>query len=792
MTKSLSGANVTNIAATLQDADILVEMSGISKQWSTKTRGGYETRIVGVSALRQAINPLGGIATRSDFSVTIQQETPTQFIQDQDADNEDVDVSLQYGADAKIPLIKGKLDRWELSRGLLILHCIANTQLINKKLPIQQINSTEFSTFLIPQENDGAWIPVTIGSHATARGLLIDKTADAQKVKFNAAVSGHEGVGALRQGKAWLSGIREIVDVLTSLSVVTAGHLLFASGTNAADGFVELTLRTVPIRVSKDAADITGPGSVTNEGNAIDEDLATFARAQNLCADGGRRSILLHMILRDLPLPENVIVLDDALYLLADIDRTEGGNITVAVQERCEVAIEIDAANIPAASGGGDASPNWRNITPVATIADLIPDGSTSFDNLNTLAQAEEATSLDTSEYASRIGVDLDNDGTAEALPVVRLGGRTITLHYRQARDDGSGNPDPHTLDIQEFRLRIDMRAEALTQNYAGDLDGYDDDGGGTYTGTGSELIENPADVVWFVLAELLGISGINTTAFAAARSDLGSYVIAGQVIDLVDAAGPLEQIAKQGKLKLFTDFNDDWSVKAFDIPAGEDASLVQESGDFQTQDGVAEGEILSITQSSLDELYNQFEILYDWNQATGLFDSTLVLDETTSGPIGDWLTESQSRYNLTRKLTIGARWIRGANSARSYGIHLIHQLADRKRIVEWQTSWNEAEREIGDLARLTHIGVMKAEDTTVYSGYTTSTVPGVAPFTTIKSGFVDPDTSATIKAGAKVQLFQGRHRYEIFDIETLPMDGLIKFTGRQADISRSPLSEPF
>ena len=48
------------------------------------------------------------------------------------------------------------------------------------------------------------------------------------------------------------------------------------------------------------------------------------------------------------------------------------------------------------------------------------------------------------------------------------------------------------------------------------------------------------------------------------------------------------------------------------------------------------------------------------------------------------------------------------------------------------------------------------------------------------------------IKAGAKVELNEGRHQYEINTIETVPFEGKIRFQGRQVDFSRSPLSEPF
>ena len=204
-------------------------------------------------------------------------------------------------------------------------------------------------------------------------------------------------------------------------------------------------------------------------------------------------------------------------------------------------------------------------------------------------------------------------------------------------------------------------------------------------------------------------------------------------------------------------------------------------------KDQAITNEIQSLTQSPLNDLYNQFELLYNWNPATGAFDGRLAVDETTSGPLGSWLTESQSRYNVTRKLVTEARWIRVATVAQSYVNYLIYQYADRKRIVVFQTSFNTVDLELGDFVRLTHPDVQAGEDTTIFAGYRAG-----SPLATITAGYIDPDTSATIKAGAKVELAEGRHRYEITSIETRPLEGRILYTARQADVSRSPLSEPF
>ena len=774
MTKTLSGANTTNIAATMQDPDILVEMSGISKKWSTKTRATYETRILDISPIVQSVNPMGGIASMSDFTVTIQQEATTQFIQDLDADNETVDVYLQYGADAKIKLITGKLDRWEYAQGELTLHCISNTELVGKLLPLEQINDDLGFAPNTPPHNVGKWTPLTIGTHDRAFGYLVDKTPGSEKIKFNAAVTSHDGIDGSTEAWVYFNSAKEFVKIVDTLTDNTAGHAQV--GTDGF-GYIQLTLTTIPI--TGEEQDFTAINSGAR--NAVwmrDNDFSTYGEARAIAAFGTDEEVWWQMRLREFPFPESVSIRDDELYILIDIDRTDssggGADVTpapinpgAATAEVCEAAIELieDTFNVTAAQ-----------------VTTVLADAESAFDNINELDDAETDLVFDTSSYAAAIGIDLTGNGTKETLPVSRLSGRNLTLRYIQEWQTGGGQPS--SLKIYEMRLRIDMDAPVQTQEYYAAVEGYNDDSGGTYTGSASVVIENPADVVWFILDQLLGVSAITTASFTTARTALGSLTLAGQLFNRTDARVVLDEICRQSRLKLYLDLDDQWTVKAFTIPDAADRELKQASGDFITEDGT-EGEIVSVTQTSMDELYNQFEILYAWNQATKSFEKKLTLDETTSGNVGDVLTESQSRYGITRKLTVNASWLRTDAAALSHGVHLVQQHAERKRLVTWRTAYNAADLEIGDMIALTHNDMKVVEDTTVFSGYRDTGL------TTITSGFTDPDTAATILAGAKVQLFEGRHRYEIYEVETVPMEGAILFRGRQADISFANLSDP-
>lgn len=778
--KTLSANNQTNIAAAFQDPIIEVEMPNISKQWSSRTKATYETRIISISSILQRVNPLGGLAEQADFSISIEQETPTQFIQDEEVDNEDVDVYIQYGTDAQIKLISGRLDRWEFSGGILTLHCIANLSLRGKLLPIEQITAENFSSFRVPDDSLGHWVPLTFGRHNRAKGILIDQTIgtgahDGRKVKFNSAVAGQDAINDLTSGLVWAEPIKTYGQMVTISGDFTAdsdGHCTIevGAGSNTESiGLVAFVLDILPSIAEGD----TG---MDDPEQAIDEDFETYASATDIAGAGATATTYLRMRLPDLGFPSTVRLSPGDVFgtptyatlsLLIDCERDPAINAGARTLETLDAAIEIVEGTYP-----GDA----------ALIEDVLADGETDRDNLYELTDDINDIQFSITDYQLVIGVDTDDDGSKDQIPIANFSGRYVSIRYTEE----DLNPSSETLIINEVRLHMVAVQDALYAPIYADLIGYEDDAGGTYTGAANGVIENPADLLWFVFAELLAISDLTTASFSAARSALGGYAVAGQVLEITDASVVLDRIAREGKLKLYIDLDDQFAVNAFTLAGTADDTLVQEDGDFVTEDGHAEGEILSITQTPLEELYNQFDILYAWSEARGAYDGLLTLDENTDGPIGDWLTESQSRYNETRKMTVELNWIRTEEQALSYGIYLTYMLADRKREVEWQTSWNCVDHEIGDRIRLTHVDVQACEDTTVYAGYRDG-----SPLTTIKAAHVDPDTSAVIKAGAKVELHEGRHQYEIHTIETMPLEGKIRFKGRQVDFSRAPLSEP-
>jgi hypothetical protein len=266
----------------------------------------------------------------------------------------------------------------------------------------------------------------------------------------------------------------------------------------------------------------------------------------------------------------------------------------------------------------------------------------------------------------------------------------------------------------------------------------------------------------------------------SAAQAILGDYVLAGQILTLTPVHEIIDEWSFYGRSITFFDYEDNFSAKVVTVPQdwSADKDLYQDWGDFVLD------EIGYITETSMDDVINQVDIRWKWDDGEGIFQEILEYNEGTDGPVGDWLQASQTEYGFTRKATIDCRWINDESTAISFAVHYIHQKAFVKKEVSFFTSVNGIDLEIGDLVRLHHHDIKQAEHSTIYAGYTHNT-GGIT-----KAGYIDPQTSAVYKAGANVQHFEGRHQYRIFDIETDPY-GVIKFQGQQADITRSPLPDP-
>ena len=140
-------------------------------------------------------------------------------------------------------------------------------------------------------------------------------------------------------------------------------------------------------------------------------------------------------------------------------------------------------------------------------------------------------------------------------------------------------------------------------------VDGLKDDGSGTYTGSANALIENPADLIRFLLFDdEIGLgestSIADLTTFTTARTDLGdtydlSFAVEGQTF----ATDLILKILRQTRLILAVNREGELWLK---YPRPPSATVDHNISEGYWKDEMS---IVSIGESSADEVLNDFEV---------------------------------------------------------------------------------------------------------------------------------------------------------------------------------------
>jgi len=614
------------------------------------------------------------------------------------------------------------VDKVSYAQGILRVDCINHTGIKAHQYPQTQVNATEYSTYNIPAENDGKWIPATFGAPYRPLGRLVDHGMDNRaKWTFNEAVTGHAAIGA-QNGQGWCQAAKDYLVVLAGerdTTGVTAGYI------ETKDSSKEL-FSTDIIKHPLTAEWKAGKG--TDAELSINQDTSDYAELVNPAAtspSGSDNGDLLRLRLPDFPYPHGYH--SHSTYFIGKIERFSGLNQGGRTLEHFDYGVEIvDGTQ-----------------TPDSALRPIITGADTDFNNVD---GADSETDIGWIPTPYQEAWSDDNDKGNLIFSTSRLGGRYMNILCWE--EEAAGAPD----DSQWFKIyyaaiRVQVWVPTNEANYHGDLVGFDDDGSGTYTGSANSLIETPCDLLYFLLVELWGQS-MNIAAVTAARTAYGSYILGGQLLDPIPAEKLLDELARNGKSYLFIDANGDWKHVVWEIPgATPDKTFDQNHGDFRTGGGLE----VSLDHSVSDELYNQFHILYEWDEGLGKYNKTESVDESSAAADGGaWLTNSQSNWNITRKLTVELPWVVDDDTADSYRIFLIYKHADRKRIVTAHMGFNALEMELADTVRFSHT-----------------------------------DLDETANGGSD------GHDYNIVSIEEDLMAGTITLVGFQADLPYTALTDP-
>jgi len=724
--KTLSAANQANINNRVQAPVIKIDLANQSKKWSYGVATGYDPIVSSISVISHTIDSYGGLGEYASFSFSIQKE-PTQIIQTDNLDNEPVTVNIAYGTDPDIPIIAGVIDDWKYSKDELTIKCISKLVLKGTKLPIQQINATNYSTFNIPDGQIGKWVPFTIGTPYRPIGLQGAFGANASaKYIFNAPVTGHIAIGVFpgvfSRFYLWNDSAKRWLEETNSTGVeggdLTAGYIGVRTDAQA------WTKNVQPLDAAWALGGASTGGSDSDPEKAINGSTSDFALLDNPAPDATTTGGNWTGTIPDLSFGSGHQI--STIYFKGKVQKEQALNHGTRTGEVFRFGIEVVPGTAP------DLDQKKA----------ILVDTETAFNNVDG-ADNDTDLALITLNYSDVLGDELG--GNSVTFPIEKLANLILFIECLEEDQAGAGD-ESDFFRIYEAGLNLLCNVAVFQyKQVSGELSGYDDDGSGTYTGSANSLIETPSDVIHFILGEVFGIAGFDTTSISTARIAFGTYIISGQILNLTSGEESIFDIMSNSRMSAWIDYEGNWKVKYWDLPgATPDKTFSQENVDF------ADEEIEFVGQSTSENVFNQFELLYGWNEAEGRFNDVLILNESTAGAIGTWLTDSQADYNITRKMTVEARWINDANTATSFGNYLIYRYADRKRIVRFKTAFNGFEMELLDRVKLNH------------------------------QEMTDTDESGG-----------GDHVYEIYSVETDIINGVITFEAMQADTSHAALTDP-
>ena len=268
----------------------------------------------------------------------------------------------------------------------------------------------------------------------------------------------------------------------------------------------------------------------------------------------------------------------------------------------------------------------------------------------------------------------------------------------------GGGNPDFNAL-VYEVDVVVEHFPYTLveTEDVFADLEGYADDGSGTYTGTPDALIENPADVVrHFGMVEgglvttdfdRVPHSPYGTPSFGHARTQYASagYKFAGAIVGSPPTFDSvLKQMAVEARAWIF------WEGTT--VTAG---GLLRMR--YQASSAPAADKSVVIAAIRNVPILDRMSLSGDFaNLLTILYDKDRSKSSEWKSRVTDEVAASRSNYGDYPR-TFQSEWINDATTAANLMAFMLVRFGTPKRWGEFSGLMDQLELERGDTPALTY-----------------------------------------------------------------------------------------
>lgn len=248
----------------------------------------------------------------------------------------------------------------------------------------------------------------------------------------------------------------------------------------------------------------------------------------------------------------------------------------------------------------------------------------------------------------------------------------------------------------------IDLRVYATVDTptdsgiYA-DVSGFKDTGSGTYTGSASALIEEPADMAYFFVDKMMETTSlVDSASFTALRTSFSGWKFARQITKRDDAYKVLESMASDAGFWVVVDALG--FIKATTVQGSMSDDFIIHPAD------VIDGQIKSAKQSDIKDVVTDYLFKYKHNPIIDDYQETLHCKSSSSSTsIGATYeaicTTAKARYTANRDAykEFEFPWVRDAATAALVAKQIISLLGVRRWTIEFESDLAMAYVELGD-----------------------------------------------------------------------------------------------
>ncbi len=597
-----------------------------------------------------------------------------------------IELFLSYGGettrDNDIQLFAGFLSDQPLKKNTIEFRAEGRESRRDTEMPpnIFEEETNAWET-LIPQRTIGKAVPLVFGSHDMAAGRLVTEVKDD---------------GSSDRGRAY-----RFVDSSIGLAIAAVSKFRFGDEglVDASGGFA--SIKTAGVNSLPDTTQF-----------AVDTVLgeAYFDEASPeklfLYADIRPKAAVHHEYLRDALNPENALDGDEASFSHLEYTNYVGTRYGTYKIPSMSLSGEIEKNgmdlgifclmrirwNMPSNSEGwGQVFIGEIGTSGGSNLANDKPGRNVAYEAIGTW---DWYSPLDPD---SDVQLQMTGETWSDWSTLTNLG----RFFFHHALYKGNTNPTHYTLeyDLYEFLIRVYFSLDFPDDGFFANVDGYQDDGSGRYTGSANSLVENPAHLVALILDKFGESVDVDLGSHLAVASyDRAGWKLSRNIVDRDGMDHYLKELCASSLLFSWTDESGQAKVFPMSTPTN------QAGVDFILRaTDVSHGILDQPSRTPLSEVITDFVVQYKYNPVRDEFDGQLICNGSESSP--ELGSEFQSicawaKYNnggMEKKKTIELDWIRDRATAVEVAKMLVRWYSTRRWSLTWTSDLALVQVQVGD-----------------------------------------------------------------------------------------------